>query len=140
MPSSQERARAKFTSLFPYPKTLQVGNYHHHGLHPLLPCPYLLCLTPRLLRESGHGWRVGDRHHIYPAFSHHSLSRGHLSNPNPSLSLRLASHPPPQRSFFHQKSSQQRPSLEYHPLTLRTIQPSFHTHFPTLRPPPSGIY
>src|SRR5258708_9666592 len=135
MSTSQES-----TSLLPYLKTSQDGNYHHHGLHPPLPYHYLPYPIRHLLRESDRGRRVGDRHHTYPVSSLPSQSSGHPSNLSPSLSLRPANHRPPPRSSFRQKSSRRHPSREYRPPTQPIIQPSSHTHFPTLHQPPSGTY
>src|SRR6266852_1789656 len=137
---SRESVRTKSTSLLPYPRTSQDGNYLHHDLHPLLLYPYLQCLIRRLQRESGRGRKVGGRHHTYPVSSRPSQSSGHLSNPSPFLSLRPASRQPRPRSFFLQRSSRRRPSQEYRLPTLPIIQPSSHTHFPTSHRLPSGTY
>jgi hypothetical protein len=141
LPSQERARRTKSTSLLPYPKTSQDGNFHHHDRHPLLLYPYLQCLIRRPQRESGRGRKVGGRHHTYPASSHHSQSSGHPSIPSPFLSLSPASHRPRPRSSFLPKSSQRRPSREYRRLPTRPIiRPSSHTHFPTSHRLPSGTY
>src|SRR5712671_4366081 len=98
----------------PYPKTLEDGNQrrHHHDPHLLPPYLYLPFLILRPLRESGHGRRVGNGHHIFPVSFHPSLSSGPPLSPSRSPSLLPASHPPPP-NCFPRKSNQQRP--EYRP-------------------------
>jgi hypothetical protein len=137
---SRERARAMSTSLLPYPKTSQDGNYRHHDLHPLLLYPYLQYLIRRLQRESGRGRRAGGRHHTFPVSSHPSQPSVHPSNPSPFRSLLPEGHQPHPRSFSLQKSSRRRPSHEYRPPTPPIIRPSSHTHFLTSHQLPSGTY
>jgi len=79
---SREREIAKSTSLLPYPKTSQDGNYHHHDLHPLLLYPYLQCLK----RPRTESWRPPA--HIPSFFPPFPVERSSLE-PEP-LSL-----PPP---------------------------------------------
>ncbi len=85
MSTSQES-----TSLLPYLKTSQDGNYHHHGLHPPLPYHYLPYPIRHLLRESDRGRRVGDRHHTYPVSSLPSQSSGHGGIPHASIVRQLS--------------------------------------------------